>query len=253
MNIVLIGYGKMGREIESIAQQRGHSIIGKFSSNLPLPQVSSDFYQSQKIHCCIDFSHASGVSKHAEICSLLGIPLVEGTTGWQHQQKDIFDLVRRNNGSIIYGNNFSVGAQMFFNIVRRAAEMMNTFSEYDVAIHETHHIQKKDAPSGTALTLSQILLSSMNRKTTVKDQFDTSVIQSNQIGISSTRIGNVSGTHSVLFHSPADEIELVHRAHNRTGFALGAVLAAELTQNFPGIFSFEELIFEKSIHRELSS
>jgi 4-hydroxy-tetrahydrodipicolinate reductase len=244
MNIAIVGYGKMGREIETIACQRGHTIIAKYSSDSPLPPASSNFYKLLKVDCCIDFSIASSVRSNVETCSIVGIPIVEGTTGWHEQKDEILELVNTANGTIVYGNNFSVGAQMFFGIVSRAAELMDAFNEYDVAIHETHHTKKKDSPSGTALVLTQILLSHLQRKNAVKNQTDPSVIKSNEIGVTSTRIGNVPGTHSVLFHAPADEIELVHRAHNRSGFAVGAVLAAELTKQFSGIRSFEELIKE---------
>lgn len=135
---------------------------------------------------------------------------------------------------------------MFFRIVRNAAELMNAFPDYDVAIHETHHTKKKDSPSGTAITIAEEILSQLKNKSTIKRNDDQSIIAPHEIGISSSRIGTVFGNHSVLFHSPADEIELIHRAHNRSGFALGAVFAAELTQKISGIYSFEELVFEKS-------
>lgn len=246
MNIALIGYGKMGKEIESVAVQRGHSIIATFSSSSPLPTVSSEFYRQHQIHCCIDFSQAALVSSHAEICSSLNIPLIEGTTGWQDQKEDILSSIKNKNGTFVYGNNFSIGALMFFRIVRTTAQLMNTFSGYDVAIHETHHTKKKDSPSGTAITLANEILSQMKNKSAIKQISDESIIGPHEINISSARVGTVFGNHSVLFHSPADEIELIHRAHNRSGFALGAILAAELTLSVSGIFSFEELVFEKT-------
>lgn len=246
MIIALIGYGKMGREIESIALQRGHSVVSRFTSASPLPTTPSDVFNRQQIHCCIDFSHASLVANHANICSLAGIPLIEGTTGWHEQKKDILFRVKEHNGTLIYGNNFSIGAQLFFRIVRNAAQLMNAFSDYDVAVHETHHTKKKDSPSGTAITIANEILSQIERKSSLKKSDDRSIITPEELGITSTRIGSVFGNHSVLFHSPADEIEFVHRAHNRSGFALGAVLAAEMTQHISGIFSFEEIIFDQS-------
>ena len=136
---------------------------------------------------------------------------------------------------------------MFFRIVREAAAMMDTFPDYDVAIHETHHIRKKDSPSGTALTLAQHIIDSMRRKNTVNSDLNTSAIRPEEISIASSRVGNVFGTHSVLFHSIADEIELIHRAHDRSGFAYGAVLAAEMTKDFRGISSFDKLLFNTSL------
>ncbi len=246
MNIALIGYGKMGREIESVAVQRGHSIVSVFSSSSTLPPATSEFYQHHTIQCCIDFSHTAFVRSHAEICSSLGIPLVEGTTGWQNQKDEILSCIKKHDGTFVYGNNFSVGAQMFFRIVRNAAQLMSAFPDYDVAIHETHHTKKKDSPSCTAITIAEEIFSQLKNKSTIKRNDDQSIIAPHEIGISSSRIGTVFGNHSVLFHSAADEIELIHRAHNRSGFAHGAVLAAELTQKVSGIFSFEELLFEKT-------
>jgi len=246
MNIALIGYGKMGHEIENIAVQRGHSIVSIFSSTSPLPPASSEFYQHHQIECCIDFSQSALVKSHAEICSSVGIPLIEGTTGWHEQKEEILSVIKGRNGTFIYGNNFSISAQIFIRVVRDAAQLMNAFSEYDVAIHETHHTKKKDSPSGTALTLANEILSQMKNKSVIKQNNDLSVTAPHEINISSSRVGTVFGNHSVLFHSPADEIELVHRAHNRSGFALGAVLAAELTQKFSGIHPFEKIIFEIS-------
>lgn len=246
MNIALIGYGSMGRAAEAAATARGHSIAAVFTSANPLPPEGSDLYRTSAIHCCIDFSVPDAVHRNAEVCSALGIPLVLGTTGWHRQKQEIIELVRGNGGTLVYGNNFSVGAQMFFRIVRRAARLMNSFAEYDVGIHETHHIKKKDIPSGTAVTLSQILLSQMQRKRSVHDPHDPLPLKPEEISVASSRIGAVIGEHSVLFQSLSDEIELVHRAHNRNGFASGAVLAAELALEFPGIHAFEELIFEKT-------
>lgn len=247
MNIALFGYGNMGHEIETIALQRGHTIIARFSSASPIPDKNSDFFKKNNIHCCIDFSVAAQVRSNIELCSTLKIPIVEGTTGWHEQKKEILELVREKNATLVYGNNFSIGAQMFFRIVRRAARLMNMFPDYDVAIHETHHTKKKDAPSGTALTLANSILSHLQRKNSIATNVSTDIIKPNEIGISSSRIGNVVGNHTVLFHSGADEIELTHRAHSRSGFAFGAVYAAELTQEFSGVFSFEELVFEKTI------
>jgi len=245
MDIALIGYGSMGREVESAARQRGHHIAAIFTSHSPLPEPNSGFFQTNSIDCCIDVSTASAVRSNTRICSNAGIPIVVGTTGWQNERQEILDLIRNNNGTLIYGNNFSVGAQIFFSIIRTAAQLMNNFTDYDVALHEIHHVKKKDSPSGTALSLAQILVAQLDRKTSVKAPA-AGELMPHEIGVSSTRVGNVSGTHSVLFRSPADEIELVHRAHNRSGFAAGAVLAAEMTQRYTGVHVFDELIFQQS-------
>jgi 4-hydroxy-tetrahydrodipicolinate reductase len=241
MNIALIGRGAMGREVAAAALSRGHTIIAQFSSRSPLPGNLVPVIQSGTIDCCIDVSVPSAVLHHVSVSSTAGIPLVIGTTGWQEMKEEVLETARKRNGTLIYGNNFSVGAQMFFAVVRAAARLMNDFPEYDTAIDETHHVRKKDAPSGTALTLAQILIRELDRKKSILAPV-TGMILPEQIGISSTRIGNASGTHTVRFRSAADEIELVHRAFDRSGFAAGAVLAAELTQRYPGIHAFDELI-----------
>lgn len=247
MNIALVGYGKMGREIESIAQQRGHTITARFTSVSPLPPADSALYSSQLIDCFIDFSTAESVQNTVEVCCKLGIPLIEGTTGWHAKKEELLASALSLKGTVIYGNNFSVGAQMFFRIVREAAAMMDTFPDYDVAIHETHHTRKKDSPSGTALSIAQQVIDSMRRKNAVNSDLTSSTIRTEEISIASSRVGSVFGTHSVLFHSMADEIELIHRAHNRSGFAYGAVLAAEMTKDFRGISSFDKLLFNTSL------
>lgn len=246
MNIALIGYGTMGREIDAVARQLGHNVVATYTSQSPLHSVSTESFLQKNINCCIDFSIGPAVSGNAEFCSRMRIPLIEGTTGWHEHKDEILEIVRKQGGTMVYGNNFSVGAQMFFRIVRRAARLMNAFPEYDVGIHETHHIKKKDAPSGTALTLAQVISSNLKSKQMANGSDHNTASVPNELNISSSRIGTVFGTHTVLFHSSTDEIELVHRAHNRSGFAQGAVLAAELIQDYSGVFSFEELVFEKS-------
>jgi 4-hydroxy-tetrahydrodipicolinate reductase len=174
--------------------------------------------------------------------------MVIGTTGWHDHSNEILELFRNRKSSCVYGSNFSIGAQVFFRIVRRAARLMNGFPAYDVGIHELHHNQKIDAPSGTARTIGNILLSYLQRKSVLRSSNDGHPIRPEQLDISSSRIGKIFGTHSVLFQSETDEIELIHRVHNRSGFAGGAVYAAELIREFTGIYSFEELVFEKTIH-----
>lgn len=243
MNIVLIGYGKMGREIEQISIERGHSIAAKFDIDSPLPSSNSPFYTSTKIDCCIDFSIANAVASNVETLAHHKIPTVIGTTGWNDQLESVKKTIAKYNSSLIYGSNFSIGAHVFFKVAALAAQLLDEYSQYDAAVHEIHHTMKKDAPSGTALTIAQKILSSMKRKNKVKLPTDTSLIRPNELLVSSSRIGTVFGTHSVLFNSFADDIEITHRAHNRKGFALGAVLAAEWIQGKTGAFTVEDMIF----------
>lgn len=245
MNIALIGYGKTGREIEAVAQERGHCISSIFTQLSPLPDATSEYYRTAQINCFIDFSVADATEHNIKTAAALRIPIVVGTTGWHTHLDDYIRIVKEQNGTLLYGSNFSIGAQVFLRIISRASRLLNPFPQYDVAIHETHHTQKKDAPSGTAFSIAKKILSSLARKTTLKLPSDSSPMQPNEIMISSTRVGNVFGTHSVLFNSPFDEIELTHRAHNRKGFAFGAVLAAEWIQNMTGIYTIEEVIFDK--------
>lgn len=243
MNIVLIGYGKMGREIEAIAIERGHIIAERFDEFTPLTPTLAAQFPEKNIHCCIDFSIPSATPFNITTVSAMQIPIVVGTTGWNKELDTMKKTVLKNNSAMVYGSNFSVGAQIFFQIVSAASALMNNFSEYDVAVHEIHHTMKKDAPSGTALTIAEKILSQLKQKTIVKFPTDISPMQKNELLVSSSRVGSVFGTHTVQFNSFADDIELTHRAHNRKGFALGAVLAAEWIQSRKGVYSVEEFLF----------
>jgi len=239
MNIALIGHGNFGRKIEQEAVRRGHTVVAVFTSRFPV-----DRYLPQNDHtidCCIDVSVPSAVLTNVRTCAAAGIPIVLGTTGWQEHHSDVLEYVRNHNGTLIYGSNFSIGAQVLFALVRAAAAMAENLPEYDVAVSEVHHNRKADSPSGTALTLARELLARISRKTALHHPA-TGPIRPHELSIASTRIGSVPGTHSVLFHSAEDEIELVHRAHDRSGFAAGAVRAAELTARISGIHRFDELI-----------
>lgn len=239
MNIALIGHGTFGKEIEREALQRGHSVAAVYTSRFPVDQYLPK--NERTIDCCIDVSVPSAVLTNVRTCAAAGIPMVLGTTGWQEHHSDLLECVRNHNGTLIYGSNFSIGAQVLFTLVRAAAAMAENLPEYDVAVSEVHHNRKADSPSGTALTLAREILSLLSRKTALHHPA-TGPIRPHELSIASTRIGSVPGTHSVLFHSAADEIELVHRAHDRSGFAAGAVRAAELTARISGIHRFDELI-----------
>lgn len=239
MNIAVIGHGNFGRQIEQEAVRHGHSVVAFFTSRFPVDRYLPQ--NDRTIDCCIDVSVPSAVLTNVRTCAAAGIPVVLGTTGWQESHTDVLDAVRSRNGTLIYGSNFSIGAQILFALVRAAAAMAEHMPEYDIAVSEVHHSRKADSPSGTALTLAREILSRVSRKTSLYNT-STGPIRPHELSIASLRVGTVPGTHSVLFHSAADEIELVHRAHDRSGFAAGAVRAAELTAHITGIHRFDELI-----------
>lgn len=234
----------MGCEVERVARERRHVISAVFNSVHTL-SVSSPSEQLSGIDCCIDFSTAAAAPQHICAIASLHIPLVVGTTGWNDQLSQLTQVVKQHEGALLYASNFSVGAQIFFRIVSTGAKLIDNFPGYDIAIHETHHALKKDAPSGTALALAEKILSSVHRKKTVRTSLTGGAISTDALNISSTRVGSVAGTHSVIMNSAADTIELTHTAHNRSGFALGAVMAAEWLQGKHGVFTMEDFLFSQ--------
>lgn len=242
MNIALLGYGRMGREVERAAQERHHTISALFTSAHPLTNSVNNL-QLTGIDCCIDFSTAAAVPHHIRTTAEHHIPLVVGTTGWNHHLDELKRFVTEHNGTLLYASNFSIGAQIFFRAVIEASKLIHRFPEYDIAINEIHHAMKKDAPSGTALFLAEKILAHVHRKKAVNT---SPVAQHDLLTISSTRVGTVAGTHSVIMNSPADTIELKHTAHNRSGFAFGAVIAAEWLQGKHGVFTMEDFLFSQA-------
>ena len=228
MKIAIIGYGAMGRIIERLAKEKGHE-IGAVVDEESAGSPASDVAESLKgADAAIDFSVASAVKRNAEACCIAGVPLVEGTTGWQGDLDEVRELVTNAGGALVYGANFSVGVNLFYRVVANAAELFSKFSDYEVFIEERHHSRKVDAPSGTALKLKQI----------VEDHIDTG------ISVASTRAGNIPGTHTVGFDGTADQIELVHSARSREGFAAGALKAAEWAEGKRGVWEFTEVVDE---------
>ncbi len=233
MNIALVGYGKMGHIIESIAKQKGHFVVAtidnyaqdathKASNNEELANA----IKSVNPDVIIEFTHPTSVLSNIKTLLPLGIPIVVGTTGWTKHLNEVENLTKDHNTALFYSANYSIGVNMFYKIVEEASKLMSNYEEYDVALWEAHHTQKADSPSGTALDLAKAVMRGNTKKTeTVIDAFHEKP-QAHQLHVSSTRVGSVPGTHSVFFDSTADTIELTHTARNREGFALGAVLAA---------------------------
>lgn len=230
MKIALLGYGKMGQIIERIAIERGHEIV--------LRKRSSDTYEGLKeADVAIDFSVPSAAVQNITTCFELNIPIISGTTGWLEEYDKMVDLCTKSNGAFLYGSNFSLGVNLFFELNSYLAKMMNNLNDYKVSMEEIHHTQKLDAPSGTAISLANGIIENTNYTAWTLDTPDT-----NQIHIDAKRIDSVPGTHSVFYDSAIDQIEIKHTAHNREGFALGAVVAAEWIQNKKGIFSMKDVL-----------
>lgn len=237
MKILLIGYGKMGKAIESIASKRGHQIIGKIDveNENDLKKISE-----KNIDVAIEFTHPSSAFSNIKTVIENNIPIVVGTTGWTNQKPEIESLVKSKNGSFCYSTNYSVGVNIFWALNERLAELMNLQTDYDVTMEETHHVYKKDAPSGTAISTAEGILKHLNRKS--KWTNDRENLTVSDLYIQDKREHNIPGTHNVLYTSGIDSIELKHTAFNREGFATGAVLAAEFITNRKGIFSMKDVL-----------
>jgi 4-hydroxy-tetrahydrodipicolinate reductase len=231
MKIALLGYGKMGRVIERIALERGHKIV--------LRKSSSDSYDGL-VHAdvAIDFSIPSTAVSNISESLNHGIPVVSGTTGWLEDYSKMTKLCEEKNGAFIYGSNFSLGVNLFFELNDYLAKMMSKFDQYSVAMEEIHHTQKLDAPSGTAISLAKGVIANSNYTDWILDKNSNK----NNIYIDAQRIENVPGTHSVFYTSDVDTIEIKHTAHSRDGFALGSVIAAEWLVGKKGVFTMRDVL-----------
>lgn len=233
MNIVLVGYGKMGKTIERIALDRGHQIAAKIDidNHAELATIKADV--------AIEFSHPDAAFNNVKKCIESGIPVVCGTTGWLEHKPEIEQLTVQKNGAFFYASNYSLGVNIFFKLNEHLASMLNNFNQYEVTLDEIHHTEKKDAPSGTAITLAEGILKHLNRKKSWVNK-DTSNLQ--EIPIKSFRIDEVPGTHVVKYTSAIDDIEIKHTAHTREGFALGAVMVAEWIQDKKGVLNMDDFL-----------
>ncbi len=244
--IALVGNGSMGKEISRIAGEQGIHITHVFDEQTPLnPSSPSDF------DVVIDFSTPHAVLSTIQSACELRKNVVIGTTGWLEHLPVIKQLVEKHSIGVIYGSNYSIGMQMFFRIVRQAARLVNSSQEYDIFMQEIHHKRKLDSPSGTALSLGDIIVAEVDRKSTLYTDTSHGKISPEVLHISSVRGGEVTGTHSVYVDSVADTIELTHRAKNRSGFASGALVAAEWIWKKQGLFDFadqfENIIVTRSL------
>jgi 4-hydroxy-tetrahydrodipicolinate reductase len=241
MKLALAGYGKMGHEVEAAAKSRGHEIVGVYDVDKPL---STESLKAQSPDAIIDFTQPDTVVSNVKIYSTARIPMVIGTTGWDADVEKVKKMVEDAGIGCVIGSNYSIGVNLFLKIVASASKLLNA-ADYDVFITEAHHRMKKDFPSGTALRISEAVLSGFTSKTKVVSQLTQGEAPNPEsILISSIRAGATTGTHTVGFDSEEDSIELVHRAKSRRGFALGAVHAAEWIAGKKGFYRFEEHITE---------
>jgi 4-hydroxy-tetrahydrodipicolinate reductase len=235
MKIALIGYGKMGKTLEQTALKRGHEVVLRLDVNNP-----EDFARLHEADVAIEFTRPESAIKNLAQCFNQGVPVVCGTTGWLDSYDAVIAQCSKNNGSFFYASNYSIGVNIFFEINRRLASMMNGYDMYDVKMEEIHHTQKLDAPSGTAITLAQGIIENIERKTNWL--CDTEGGDEKSINITAKRIDPAPGTHIVTYDSPIDSIEITHTAHSREGFATGAIVAAEWLLGKKGVFSMKDML-----------
>jgi 4-hydroxy-tetrahydrodipicolinate reductase len=236
MKIALIGYGKMGQMIEEIALERGHEVILKINiDNL------SDFTKENMAPAdvAIEFTGPESAFENVKQCIDFGVPVVSGSTGWNKQLEAAKTYCQQQGGTFLHASNFSVGVNIFFQVNKLLAKLMANQPAYEVTLKEIHHTQKKDAPSGTAVTLAEQVLENMDRK---KDWVNGTATSPAELSIISERIDPAPGTHYVKYTSEVDDIEIIHTAHSRKGFALGAVLAAEFIAGKKGIFTMDDVL-----------
>ena len=233
MKIVLFGYGKMGKEVEKIALERGHEVILKIEED--------EEYDLSEADVAIDFSVPKAAFNNITSCFKKNIPVISGTTGWLEDYEKAITICKKNNGSFIYASNFSIGVNLFFELNKKLSRIMNSKNNYSPSIEEIHHTKKLDAPSGTAITLAEGIIKNTNYANWT---LETPI--SNEIHIDAKRIENVPGTHSIFYDSEVDQIEIKHTAHSRKGFALGAVIAAEWLVGKKRTFTMKDVLFNGS-------
>jgi 4-hydroxy-tetrahydrodipicolinate reductase len=244
MKIALLGYGKMGKIIEKIALSRKHEIVLTIDHET-LHELTPE--NLQKADVVIEFTTPASVLSNIEHCFNANVPIVVGTTGWYEKLPEVKQQCVDGNKSLLWASNFSVGVNVFFHVNKLLAKVMNKYPYYEVQVEEIHHTQKMDSPSGTAITIAEGIINNTDTKNewinvlTTDDSDDDANVAPNQLLIESLRIDSVPGTHTVIYDSEVDSIEFKHTAHNRNGFALGAVLAAEWLHDKKGFYSVEAM------------
>lgn len=238
MNILLLGYGKMGKIIGEIAESRGHSIAGKINID---NKEDLQKLNPKDIDVAIEFSQPEAAFENISWAINHGVPIVVGTTGWLDKKSEIEKMTLDKNGSFFYASNFSIGVNIFFKVNEFLSKLMNETTGYGVSIEEIHHTAKKDAPSGTAITLAEGIIKNLNSKNTWNLNGETPTSEES-VEITSKRIDPAPGTHIIRYQSPIDDIEITHTAHSRQGFALGAVLVAEWIPEKKGVLSMDDFL-----------
>lgn len=230
MKIALVGYGKMGKIIDEIAQSRGHEVVARLRETPTIENLNDP-------DVVIEFSNPEVAFQNIKTCLENKIPVICGTTGWLDKKPEIEKIALENGTAFLYGSNFSLGVNLFFALNENLAKMMNKFSEYNCQLEEIHHIHKLDAPSGTAISLAEGIIHNSNFEAWKLDE-----TKEKDLGIFAIREDEVPGTHSVFYRSEVDEIEIKHTAFNRNGFALGAVIAAEWIVDKKGVFAMKDVL-----------
>jgi len=236
MKIVLIGYGKMGKAIEEIAIEKGHEIVLKIDKENPHDLNEANLKLAD---VAIEFTGPESAFENICTCLRAGVPVVSGSTGWLERKPEVEKLCLELNGSFLYASNFSIGVNLFFELNRKLAKLMNNHAEYDISIEEIHHTQKLDAPSGTAISLAEQIIDEVDRK---KSWVNKEMQSPDELSIISKRVDPAPGTHTVSYTSAIDDIEIRHTAHSRKGFAAGAVLAAEYVFDKDGIWNMKDVL-----------
>lgn len=236
MKIALIGYGKMGKAIESIAQAKGHEIVLRVTNDNLEDNTEENIRQSD---VAIEFTGPDSAYDNIKRCLVAGVPVVSGSTGWLERCEELKQFCLAGGKTFLYASNFSIGVNIFFEVNKRLAELMAPHPDYEVSLTETHHTQKRDAPSGTAITLAEQILELIPRKKGWVNHISDS---EEDLSIFSERVDPAPGTHQVKYQSAIDDIEIIHTAHSRLGFASGAVLAAEFIHNKKGVFSMKDVL-----------
>ena len=237
MKIALLGYGKMGKEIEKILLERGHSVSQKVTSKDCLTDL--DFSSTD---VAIEFSTPQTAEQNIKFCINNSIPVIVGTTGWYEHFDNLKLLCEQQKSALLYATNFSLGVNIFFAVNTHLAKLMNSQPDYTCSVKEIHHTEKVDAPSGTGISIAEQIIDQMNKYSDWENKLPQDISNPHILPLASERLPNVPGTHEVVYENEIDKIEISHTAHNRKGFALGSVIAAEWILNKTGVFTMKDVL-----------